>query len=143
MNITRSDYLHSIIEFYLAITFTFSCAIACLSCLSGAAIRWDVSESILEAIIFQESGRDPDARNINNNGSQDSGMMQINLVNINLLKSSGIISDELLLMQPCANIEASAYLLSLKFKKYGYNWRAVGAYHSETDHHGKSIPIIL
>ncbi|WP_226020258.1 lytic transglycosylase domain-containing protein [Serratia symbiotica] len=137
MNLTRSNYLHSIIEFYLAITFTFSCATACSSCLSNAAMRWDVPESILKAIILQESGWDPDVCNINNNGSQDSGLMQINSVNINLLKSAGIISDERLLMQPCTNIEAGAYLLSLKFKKYGYTWRAVGAYHSETAHHGK------
>lgn len=111
MSLMRSNYLHSIIEFYLAITFTFSCATACPSFLSNAAILWDVSESILEDIIFQESDWDPDVCNINNNGSQDARLMQINSVNINLLKSSGIISDEHLLMQPCTNIETSVYLL--------------------------------
>ncbi|WP_392433363.1 lytic transglycosylase domain-containing protein [Yersinia sp. HM-2024] len=107
-------------------------AAAQASCLSNAAIRWDVPEIILEAIIIHESGGQPHARNINKNGSHDYGLMQINTINIAPLKSKGIINDKQALMHPCTNIEAGAYLLSQKFKKHGYSWRAVGAYHSET-----------
>ncbi|HDL7825961.1 TPA: lytic transglycosylase domain-containing protein [Yersinia enterocolitica] len=120
------------IIYYLSIILFLSPVIAQASCLSNAAIRWDVPEIILEAIILHESGGQPDARNSNKNGSHDYGLMQINTVNIDPLKSQGIIKNKQALMQPCTNIEAGAYLLSQKFKKHGYSWRAVGAYHSET-----------
>ncbi|CFQ19004.1 type III secretion system effector protein [Yersinia enterocolitica] len=123
------------IIYYLSIILFLSPVIAQASCLSSAAIRWDVPEIILEAIIINESGGKPDARNINKNGSHDYGLMQINTINIDPLKSQGIIKNKQALMQPCTNIEAGAYLLSKKFKKHGYSWRAVGAYHSETAHY--------
>ncbi|WP_145507723.1 lytic transglycosylase domain-containing protein [Yersinia hibernica] len=121
--------------YYLSIIIFLSPALANASCLSNAAKRWDIPEIILEAIILHESGGKPNARNINKNGSHDYGLMQINSVHFNSLKSKGIIDYEQSLMHPCTNIKAGAYLLSLKFKKYGYSWRAVGAYHSETAHH--------
>jgi soluble lytic murein transglycosylase-like protein len=52
-----------------------------------------------------------------------------------------------MLLNPCNNINAGAYLLQQKFKKHGYSWRAVGAYHSETpkyrDKYAKSIRQIV
>lgn len=104
------------IIYYLSIILFLSPVIAQASCLSSAAIRWDVPEIILEAIIINESGGKPDARNINKNGSHDYGLMQINTINIDPLKSQGIIKNKQALMQPCTNIEAGAYLLSQKFK---------------------------
>lgn len=124
-----------ILIFFPTITFA--------SCLSHAAMRWNVPEIILEAIISQESSWQPDARSSNVNGSQDYGLMQINSVNINSLKSAGIIKQGEMLMQPCINIQAGAYLLSLKFKKYGYGWHAVGAYHSETMHHREKYASLI
>ncbi len=118
----------------LAIIFL-SSFVAQASCLSKAAIRWNVPEIILEAIIQQESSGRPEALNLNKNGSYDYGLMQINSINFESLKSLGIITHEKMLMQPCINIQAGAYLLSQKFNKYGYSWRAVGAYHSETPHY--------
>lgn len=123
------------IIYYLSIILFLAPVAAQASCLSNAAIRWDVPEIILEAIIINESGGKPNARNINKNGSHDYGLMQINTINIDPLKSKGIIKDKQALMHPCTNIEAGAYLLSQKFKKHGYSWRAVGAYHSETAHY--------
>ncbi|MGL4487413.1 MAG: lytic transglycosylase domain-containing protein [Yersinia sp. (in: enterobacteria)] len=118
--------------YYLLFAVFLTPVVAHASCLSNAAIRWGVPEIILEAIILHESGGQPNARNINKNGSHDYGLMQINTINVKPLKSMGIIQNERMLMHPCTNIEAGAYLLSLKFKKYGYSWHAVGAYHSET-----------
>ena len=123
------------IIYSLAAIIIFAPTLALASCLSHAAIRWNVPEIILDAIISQESNWQPNAKNNNTNGSQDYGLMQINSVNINSLKSAGIIKHKEMLMQPCINIQAGAYLLSLKFKKYGYGWYAVGAYHSETIRH--------
>lgn len=135
------------ILYYLSIIILFSPAVAHASCLSNAAMHWDVPKAILEAIIIHESGGQPNARNINKNGSRDYGLMQINTINIKSLKSKGIIKHERMLMHPCTNIHAGAYLLSQKFKKYGYNWRAVGAYHSETaqfrDKYAKKIMEIV
>lgn len=34
-------------------------------------------------------------------------------------------------MQFCINIEVGVYLLSQKFKKYGYSWCVVGVYYLE------------
>lgn len=121
----RSIYYLSTILFLIP-------AVTQASCLSKAAERWDVPEVILKAIILQESGGRVDAHNINRNGSHDYGLMQINTVNVKPLQSKGLINDPSMLMQPCINIHAGAYLLSLKFKKYGYSWLAVGSYHSET-----------
>lgn len=120
------------IIYYASIMFILSPTATNASCLSHAAIRWDVPEIILKAIILQESGGRVDAHNINKNGSHDYGLMQINSINVKPLQSMGLIKDPDMLMQPCINIHAGAYLLSLKFKKYGYSWRAVGSYHSET-----------
>ncbi|WP_235786949.1 lytic transglycosylase domain-containing protein [Yersinia nurmii] len=100
--------------------------------LNHAAKKWNVPSIMLESIISQESSWEINARNKNANGSHDVGLMQINSINISLLQSAGIIENENTLRSPCDNIQAGAYLLSLKFKRYGYSWKAVGAYHSET-----------
>ncbi|HHL2689990.1 TPA: transglycosylase SLT domain-containing protein [Yersinia enterocolitica] len=74
------------IIYYLSIILFLSPVIAQASCLSSAAIRWDVPEIILEAIIINESGGKPDARNINKNGSHDYGLMQIKLIPLILIR---------------------------------------------------------
>ncbi|MHA0902034.1 lytic transglycosylase domain-containing protein [Enterobacter ludwigii] len=123
-----------IIRTFLLLIILFPAITSASSCLSNAATRWNVPEIILEAIISQESSWQANARNSNKNGSNDYGLMQINSVNVDTLMKVGIINHEQMLMQPCPNIHAGAWLLSQKFKKYGYSWRAVGAYHSETPH---------
>ncbi|ANI31029.1 transglycosylase [Yersinia entomophaga] len=112
--------------------FLFSVGSAHSTCLNSAAEKWNVPSVILESIISQESSWKINAKNKNENGSHDIGLMQINSINISLLQSAGIIDNANMLKSPCINIQAGAYLLSLKFKKYGYSWKAVGAYHSET-----------
>jgi soluble lytic murein transglycosylase-like protein len=37
-----------------------------------------------------------------------------------------------MLLDPCQNVMAGAFLLRKRVNEYGYNWRAVGAYHSKT-----------
>ncbi|AJI94148.1 transglycosylase SLT domain protein [Yersinia ruckeri] len=113
-------------------TFLATLSPASASCLIQASKRWNIPPIILEAIINKESSWKEKALNSNKNGSHDFGLMQVNSIHIASLKSAGIITSKPMLLDPCNNIHAGAYLLSLKFKKYGYSWKAVGAYHSET-----------
>jgi soluble lytic murein transglycosylase-like protein len=76
---------------------------------------WDVS--IAYAICMAESGGNPKAYNVNSNGSNDKGLMQINSIHVN----SGLISDEGR-YDPQQNI-ASAYAI---YKGSGF--RAWSAY---------------
>ncbi len=56
----------------------------------------------------------------------DIGLMQVNTVNMSDL---GIRNPELLL-EPCYNVRAGAYLLHRAIRKLGYNWNAVAAYNT-------------
>ncbi|CAI1905721.1 invasion protein IagB [Serratia quinivorans] len=117
------------------------------SCINQAANRWNIPPVILEAIISKESNWRKNAIGENSNGSKDFGLMQINSINIPKLKSEKIILNKAMLLNPCHNINAGAYLLQQKFKKHGYSWKAVGAYHSETpkrrDKYAKAIRKIV
>lgn len=63
-----------------------------------------------------ESTLNPEATNTNKNGTQDSGLFQINDVNIPELQEAGIISSRNDLFDPETNTKAAAYLHS----QYGF-----------------------
>lgn len=75
-----------IIIYYLFIILFFSLVIVQVFCLLSVVICWDVLEIIFEVIIINEFGGKLDVCNINKNGSYDYGLMQINIINIDLLK---------------------------------------------------------
>lgn len=68
------------------------------------------------AIMWRESRFDPNAVNINDNGTQDNGIMQINDVNKGWLYEKYGISD---LMDPYQNIDAGTAMLGSFAGKYG------------------------
>ena len=101
------------------------------ACFLHAGIYYGVSPLILKAIAEVESGMNPEAINHNRNGTRDLGIMQINTIWLKELKKYGIGERELL-EDPCLNIHIGAWILNRCIAKYGYNWRAVGCYHSQT-----------
>jgi soluble lytic murein transglycosylase-like protein len=77
-----------------------------------------------------ESRNRPDARNVNQNGSIDYGVMQVNSIHLRKLSEYGV--DASTLMEPCKNVYVAAWHLRKQVDRYGNTWAAVGAYHSAT-----------
>lgn len=97
-------------------------------CFEEAARYHNVDPWLLMSIAYVESRFNPKAVNRNKNGSYDTGMMQINSIWHSTLKKKGI--DKSLLTDACASTYIGAWILSSNIKRYGYNWRAIGAYNS-------------
>jgi soluble lytic murein transglycosylase-like protein len=85
---------------------------------------------VLYAIATQESSLNPNAVHVNEDGSQDLGLTQINSKWLPHLSKLGVTSANL--MNPCINMHVGAYLLSLKMTRHGNTWQAIGSYHSNT-----------
>ncbi|MHA6846195.1 lytic transglycosylase domain-containing protein [Ralstonia syzygii] len=102
-------------------------------CIDDAAAYHDVNPQVLRAIGYQESRLNPQARNRNRNGSEDLGMFQINSIHLPELSRYGI--ERQMLLDPCVSAYVAAWHLSRKIRQHGNNWRAVGAYHSESPEH--------
>lgn len=98
------------------------------TCFEEAASFHKVDPWLLVAIASVESGFNPNAINRNKNGSYDVGMMQINSIWLPTLRKKGI--DSSLLKNACASTYIGAWILSDNIRRYGYTWRAIGAYNS-------------
>lgn len=98
-------------------------------CFNEAGAEYGVAPQLLWAISKRESDHNPFAYNRNTDGSYDYCHMQIN---------SSSWYDELgkdrweALADPCQCTRTGAWILSKCVKKYGYTWKAVGCYHSQT-----------
>lgn len=103
-------------------------------CFEEAARYHNVDPWLLMSIAYVESRFNPKAINKNKNGSYDTGMMQINSIWIPTLKKKGI--DKSLLNDACASTYIGAWILSDNIKRYGYNWKAIGAYNSANPKYG-------
>jgi len=98
------------------------------ACWDEAAVRYQVSGSLLYAIAQTESGMNPRAVGWNHDGSRDIGLMQINSSWLPTLAPYGIAERDL--FEPCTNIHVAAWILARKVRRYGYTWEAVGAYNA-------------
>lgn len=108
------------------------------SCLDEAAARYQVSPVLLWGIAKVESGFNPLARNINSNGSEDIGIMQINSSWMPVLQRYGITRKDL--FDPCISFHVGAWVLANNIHRHGNNWKAVGAYNATTES-GRNIYI--
>jgi len=99
-------------------------------CVKQAAQRYRVDERLIRAIIQVESGGNPSAMNRNANGSEDIGPMQINSSWLPVLSRYGIQRHHL--DDPCTNVHVGAWVLAGNIARYGYTWRAVGAYNARS-----------
>lgn len=100
-------------------------------CLEEAAARYQVSPALLWSIAKVESGFNPLARNVNTNGSEDIGIMQINSSWLPVLQRYNITRKDL--FDPCISFHVGAWVLSNNIHRYGNNWKAVGAYNAITE----------
>lgn len=105
---------------------------AAADCYEEAAAYQGVNPHILRAIVWFESKGNPDAIHRNADGSVDIGQAQINSIHFNELRRNGVSPGAL--KNGCVNVYVAAWMLKRKMLRYGNNWRAIGAYHSETPH---------
>lgn len=100
------------------------------NCYKQAAKKNHLDPLILKAMALTESSGDPKIVSKNSNATEDYGLMQINSIHLPELAERGITKEALL--DGCTNLKVAASLLRRKIDKWGDNWFAVGAYHSET-----------
>ncbi|BFG80957.1 lytic transglycosylase domain-containing protein [Paraburkholderia terrae] len=107
--------------------------LCCLSpahadCLDDAAAYQHVSSRLVHAIAQQESGMRANAINVNGDGSQDIGLMQINSSWLPKLSRYGVRREHL--FNACVNAYVGAWILASNIKQFGPTWKAVGAYNA-------------
>jgi soluble lytic murein transglycosylase-like protein len=98
-------------------------------CFSEAGLKYKIDPLLLRAIAQVESSMNSQAINVNRDGSQDIGIMQINSSHLERLAKSGITREKLL-ADTCLAVMVGAEILAGFVKKFGYTWRAVGAYNA-------------
>jgi soluble lytic murein transglycosylase-like protein len=103
---------------------------AIADCFDEAGAYHSVNPWVMRAIVFRESRFNPRTVASNKNNTSDFGLSGINSVHLPELATYGISRDDL--FDPCKAIYVGAWRLRKMIKKYGNNWQAVGAYHSET-----------
>ena len=97
-------------------------------CFEEAGAEYGINPQILRAIAKVESNFNPVAVNKNTNGTYDFGLMQINTIWAPTIGKERWSQ----LGDPCTNAKTGAWILSMCMNKYGYTWKAIGCYHSQT-----------
>lgn len=92
--------------------------------------HYNIPPLLLKKIAVIESDLDPNSICKNKNGTVDYGIMQINSIHFKKLAKWGI--SEKNIMNPRVNIYAGGWLLSEHIKNNGFNFQAIGLYHSAT-----------
>ena len=97
-------------------------------CFEEAGAQYGINPQILRAIAKVESNFNPNAVNKNSNGTFDVGLMQINSSWAATLGKERWNT----LGDACSNTKTGAWILSMCMSKYGYTWKAIGCYNSQT-----------
>ena len=97
-------------------------------CFEEAGLQYGINPQILRAIAKVESNFNPAAVNYNTNGTYDFGLMQINTIWAPTIGKERWNS----LGDPCNSVKTGAWILSMCMEKYGYTWKAIGCYNSQT-----------
>lgn len=98
-----------------------------------AGMRYNIPPLLLQNIAVIESNGNPNAIRLNDNGTRDYGLMQINSIHFPTLRQWGI--NEKNILNPQVNIYVGSWLLSEHIKERGFNLQAIGSYHSKTEQH--------
>ncbi|RQM45232.1 lytic transglycosylase [Paraburkholderia bannensis] len=107
--------------------------VAHADCLDDAAAFRHINVQLVRAIAKQESGMRADAVNVNRNGTEDIGLMQINSSWLPKLARYGIRREHL--FNACVNAYVGTWILASNIRQFGPTWKAVGAYNSPTSTH--------
>ncbi|MBF7049794.1 lytic transglycosylase domain-containing protein [Campylobacter volucris] len=95
----------------------------------NAAKKYNIPVFLLKAIALTENASfEHDSIGINKNKTKDYGLMQINSIH---LKRYGISKKDI--QRVCVNIDTAARLLYEIIQKHGFNWDAIGRYHSSNE----------
>ncbi|WP_215906652.1 lytic transglycosylase domain-containing protein [Geomonas propionica] len=97
-------------------------------CFEEAGMEYGINPQILRAIAKVESNFNPSAINYNSNGTYDYGLMQINSSWAPTIGKQRWSS----LGDACNSVKTGAWILSMCMEKYGYTWKAIGCYNSQT-----------
>jgi soluble lytic murein transglycosylase-like protein len=97
-------------------------------CFQEAGELYGINPMVLRSIAKVESNTKPDAVNKNSNGTFDVGLMQINTI----WKTTLGEDRWRYLGEACFNTKTGAWILAMCLDKYGYNWKAIGCYNSQT-----------
>jgi soluble lytic murein transglycosylase-like protein len=97
-------------------------------CLDDAAAYRHINVGLVRAIAQHESGMRADAVNVNSNGTEDIGLMQINSSWLPKLAHYGIRREHL--FNACVNAYVGTWILASNFRQFGPTWKAVGAYNA-------------
>lgn len=97
-------------------------------CFQEAGQLYGINPMVLRSIANVESNTKPDTVNENSNGTFDVGLMQINTI------WKMTLGEERwrYLGDACYNTKTGAWILATCINKYGYNWKAIGCYNSQT-----------
>lgn len=97
-------------------------------CFQEAGQMYGINPMVLRSIAKVETNTKPDAVNTNSNGTSDVGLMQINTI------WKMTLGEERwrFLGDACYNTKTGAWILATCISKYGYNWKAIGCYNSQT-----------
>ncbi|EAI3905132.1 lytic transglycosylase domain-containing protein [Campylobacter sp. IFREMER_LSEM_CL908] len=94
-----------------------------------AARKYNIPMALLKAIALTENAAyEHNIIGRNKNQTRDYGLMQINSIH---LKRYGVSEKEI--VKVSANIDIAARLLYEIIQRYGFNWNAIGRYHSAND----------
>lgn len=99
-----------------------------VACVRSAAGYYGLPPLAIVGILGAEGGRLGQAVR-NTDGSEDLGPMQINSRWLPRLAQYGLTRTKLL-MNPCANVWAGAWILARSYARDGDVWMAIGHYHS-------------
>ncbi|MGD0584721.1 MAG: lytic transglycosylase domain-containing protein [Oryzomonas sp.] len=97
-------------------------------CFEEAGEMYGINPLILRSIARVESNFVPETINKNSNGTFDIGLMQINTIWKPVLGEQRWKH----LGDACYNTKTGAWILATCINKYGYNWKAIGCYNSQT-----------
>lgn len=97
-------------------------------CFEEAGSLYGINPLILRAIAKVESNFNPAALHRNTNGTYDFGLMQINS------SWASVLGKERWNLQgdACYNTMTGSWILATCMNKYGYSWKAIGCYNSQT-----------
>ncbi|EAL2830327.1 lytic transglycosylase domain-containing protein [Campylobacter lari] len=94
-----------------------------------AARKYNIPMALLKTIALTENAAyEHNIIGRNKNQTRDYGLMQINSIH---LKRYGVSEKEI--VKVSANIDIAARLLYEIIQRYGFNWNAIGRYHSAND----------
>ncbi|MBU6486205.1 MAG: lytic transglycosylase domain-containing protein [Burkholderiales bacterium] len=103
-------------------------ALAHADCIDDAAAYHRVSAQLVRAIAQQESSMRAETVTVNNNGTVDIGLMQINSSWLPMLARFGVSREQLL--NGCVNAYVGTWILASNIRRFGPTWKAVGAYNA-------------